>query len=354
MRKHILLITGLSLLTFFSCKQNTPSGPAGARGEERRTGKFEPGQGSCYVFIGQDLGAVGGVEGYGDGYCDCFDTPAGVTVYFGLGNGGPVGGMDIPANWGSGDCWAGKYLGTARFGHVMMAVGLPLVGQEQQILNGQLDAGLDRLSRWIKDLAPRPVFLRIGYEFDGFDWNHYVPETYVPAFRYVKDYLDASKVDNVAYVWQSKGYGLSLQEHSQWYPGDEYVDWCAYSHFSNPDGNMIRFARSRSKPVFIAEATPVFQEGDRYFDADIKKPDIARKIWDEWFTSFFRTIEENDDVVKAFSYINVDWYAQPMWITSPVFRQCDSRIQRSDYVSRNWKEKMSDPRYINADRLKIE
>ena len=43
--------------------------------------KFEPADGECLFFIGQDLGAIGGLENYSDGYCDHFDIPAGFTVY---------------------------------------------------------------------------------------------------------------------------------------------------------------------------------------------------------------------------------------------------------------------------------
>jgi hypothetical protein len=233
----------------------------------------------------------------------------------------------------------------------MIAIGFPVVGEEQNIVNGLRNKGLTRVGDWIKSLAPRPVFLRIGYEFDGFDWNFYVPETYVPAYRYIKNHFDAMNITNVAYVWQSKGYGLSVADHNKWYPGDDYVDWCAYSHFESPDGNMIKFARSKGKPVFIAEATPVFKEGNTYPDSDIKKPEIAAKMWEKWFTPFFRTIEENPDVVKAFSYINVDWYTQSMWKNNVLFKQCDSRIQKSEDVSDKWKAKMAEDRYLNVKEM---
>jgi hypothetical protein len=305
------------------------------------------------VFIGQDLGAVGGLDDYHEGYCDSFNTPAGVTVYFGLGgeDGAAVSGLYEVANWGSGDCSANKYVTNSRFDNCMIAVGFSIVGIEQRIVEGKMNAGLDKVGQWIKQQSPRPIFLRIGYEFDGFDWNHYVPETYVPAFRYVKDYLDAMGIDNVAYVWQSKGYGISLKDYDKWYPGDKYVDWCGFSRFDIFDGNMIRFARAKGKPVFIAESTPTLKEKGKYVDSDIKKTEIAAKMWKDWFIPFFRMIEENADVIKAFSYINVDWYAQPMWKNDKIFQQCDTRIQKSEYISEKWQEKMAESRYVNAQSL---
>lgn len=342
--KYLLISALFSSCTSCESKDNTTPIP---EIPTRELQKYEPENGKCLVFIGQDLGAVGGLNGYDNGYCNYFSTPTGVTVYLGLGGDeGLISGLYDIDNWGSGDCCANLYTQSERFNKVSIAVGLAIVGQEKNIIDGKRNRNLDVIGKWIKQLAPRPIFLRIGYEFDGTDWNHYTPETYIPAFKYIKDHFDKAGITNIAYVWQSKGYGTSMTEMNKWYPGSEYVDWCAYSYFGQPDRVMIDFARAKGKPVFIAEATPVFQKGETYFDADIKKPEIARKIWDEWFTAFFKIIEENEDVVKAFSYINVDWLVQPMWITNVTFQQCDSRIQMSEYVSNHWKEKMKDERYV--------
>jgi len=309
--------------------------------------KFEPEDGKCIVFIGQDLGAVGGLDDYTDGYCDHFKMPAGVTVYFGMNDRG----LYEKANWGSGDCCADLYPRSQKFSRSMIAIGFAIVGVEEKITRGECDEGLKKVGNWIKNLSPRPIFLRIGYEFDGFEWNHYKAETYVPAFRYIKNFFDSMQIDNIAYVWQSKGYGISLSEHEKWYPGNEYVDWCGFSYFDKYDGNMIQFARSKDKPVFIAESTPSLHDGVKYIDSDIKKPEIAQKMWNEWFVGFFRIIENNPDVVKAFSYINVDWYAQDMWKTNVVFQQCDSRIQKSEYITIRWLQKMEENRYIHDSGL---
>jgi len=347
MTKICLII--LTCLTLCSC--NPHSGQNAANGG-RKMQKYEPDDGKCFLFIGQDLGAVGGMEPYNDGYCDRFAVPAGITVYIGLGDNGKVSGLYGIDNWGSGDCSADLYAKTEKFDNCMIAIGLPLVKKETGVVRGQYDAGLDKIGAWIKKLAPRPVFLRIGYEFDGNDWNGYKPETYIPAFRYIKDRYDAAGIDNIAYVWQSKGAGTPTAELQKFYPGDEYVDWCAYSYFDVPDTAMIEFARAKGKPVFLAEATPTFQDGHGvYSDADIKKPQTAKKIWDVWMTGMFDVIEKHGDAVKAVSYINVDWYAQPMWIGNPTFEQCDSRIQMSDYVRRNWEKKISEPRYVHAGDL---
>lgn len=156
------------------------------------------------------------------------------------------------------------------------------------------------------------------------------------------------QVNNVALVWQSKGTGSDQKVLEQWYPGDELVDWCGYSYFGQPDQEMLTFARNHNKPVFIAEATPVREMDNLYFNSDLKDDNIDKVIWDEWFEPFFKTIRDNQDVIKAFSYINVDWASQPMWITNPTFQKVDSRIQVSKYVSIKWKEEMEKPLYLNA------
>ncbi len=319
--------------------------------EHHTNNKFEPEDGKCYIFIGQDMGAIGGLPDYNDGYCDSFETPAGITVYFSLKPSTSNNGLFEMANWGSGDCFADFQANSDRFKDCMIAVGMSMVHQEDNILSGKCDQTLKLYGDWFKSLAPRPIFLRIGYEFDGVDWNFYKKDSYKASYKYVKDKLDSLGVDNVAFVWQSRGYGTSRTQLAEWYPGDEYVDWCAYSHFGQPDMNMIEFAELRKKPVFIAEATPIFQTGPNSYDEG--KTTIAhqaQKMWSQWFIPFFARIEAHP-CVKAISYINVDWYTQPMWVNNPTFQKVDSRLQKSPLLKEKWEEKMADKRYINLKEM---
>ncbi|MFA9390826.1 MAG: hypothetical protein ACERKD_13525 [Prolixibacteraceae bacterium] len=135
--------------------------------------------------------------------------------------------------------------------------------------------------------------------------------------------------------------------------GDKYVDWCAYSFFSRGlDGqSMIDFARSHQKPVFIAEATPVFEADLLTLETDFDIPEQAEKAKKEWFPLLFKTIADNPDVVKAISYINVDWRIQPMWQTPP-FNRCDSRIQQNEKLSAFWKKEIAKNKYLKlTDKL---
>lgn len=317
--------------------------------------KFEPKDGECLVFIGQDLEAIGGLDDYQEGYADFFETPAGVTVYTNLSPGGEsygyynrgLDGITTKANWGAGDCWADLYIQDATFQNSAIAIGLSMVDHEKKVGSGAHDHLIRELGQWIKS-TNRPVFLRIGYEFDGWDWNHYKKKHYLKAWERIHSIFMEMQIDNVAFVWQSKGTGSDQDMLAAWYPGDELVDWCGYSYFGQPDEEMIIFARKHKKPVFIAEATPVRELQNLFFDTDLKKETLEKVIWEQWFVTFFKTLEENSDVIKAFSYINTDWSSQGMWINNPVFQQVDSRIQVSEFVSQKWKEEMEKSRYLKA------
>ena len=62
-------------------------------------------------------------------------------------------------------------------------------------------------------------------------------------------------------------------------------------------------AREWGKPVFIAEITP------RGFFLG----QASGNVWTDWYEALFDHIEEHPDMIKAISYINTDWDAEPMW-----------------------------------------
>jgi len=76
--------------------------------------KFEPDDGKALFFIGQDMGATGGLDNNTNGYSDHFGVPSGFTVYTNLSPGDNVFGLEqkgidgikTKANWGAGDSCA--------------------------------------------------------------------------------------------------------------------------------------------------------------------------------------------------------------------------------------------------------
>ncbi len=296
--------------------------------------KYAPPDGSKLLIMGQDLGAVGGLENYSDGYVDHLGhIPAGVTTYTGFPG---LGGLSDLANWGSGDVHAQAYVEDVTFDHSAIVIGLHLVDQLLNIINGSSDSQLDKLGGWIK-AQERPVFLRVGYEFDG-SWNHYDPVQFKEAWVYIVTYFDSLGVMNVSYVWQA--YGGNTPNIGRWYPGDRYVNWMGYSHFDEPSpgDNILAFAEIHDKPVMIAEATP---------KVDLKVGDGAEH-WNSWFNPLFEKIYTHDRI-KALAYINVNWDSQSMWQGQG---WGDSRVQVNDVVMENWQSEIQKDSWIlSSDSL---
>lgn len=329
----------------------------------RDLAKFEPAGAHVLVFAGQDLNSIGGLPDYRDGYTDYFPVPAGITLYTSIAGGSDSYG-DIPTEGlqgvyetfdnGNGPSNMSLILGDSTYQEVALAIGLSLVNHEKRVASGELDANIQRLGEFLISLGKRAVFLRIGYEFDGHDWNHYDRAGYKQAFIRIKEKLDAQGVNNTAYVWQSTGWVSDQYQLEDWYPGDAYVDWCGFSFFDRwKEVEMIEFARKKGKPVFIAEASPTISDYTAKFDGDTKEtllsnPAQAQEAWERWFVPFFDMIEANNDVIKAIHYINCNWKARPMWKENMTFKDVDARLQTSPMIKQRWEAKMAEERYLNA------
>lgn len=365
--KSLCLVAGLGLLA--ACQQPCPEVdkddvaviPSEPASPARALAKFEPQDGQVILFVGQELESIGGLEAYNDGYLDHFEKPGGFTMYtnmepgmesFGMTKKG-LDGVYTTDDWGDSPSNMSMQLADSSFDDMALAIGLEIIGVEDSIADGHMDAMVERFGNFL-DSIDRPVFLRIGYEFDGHLWNHYDREGHKRAFRYMKDKYDAMGIDNIAYVWQSTGWVSSMYHLEDWYPGDEYVDWCSYSFFSRWDeANMINFARQHGKPVFIAEATPTISSETCKFDGVTQETILsnqaqAEEAWEKWFVPFFNTIDDNPDVVKAVSYINCNWLAHEMWKENPTFKRIDARLQTNEWISSKWNEQVSKPKYLKA------
>ena len=349
----------------FSCQQNTSTEKQETTNEQeaptKTLAKFEPEDGKCLVFAGQELTAIGGLEEYNDGYFDHFETPAGFTMYSDLCPGDTMFGYVLKGldgifttdDWGDSPSNMNLQLADEDFKHCALAIGLWLVNHEGEVAQGGQDTLIDKMGDWLLGLGRRPVFLRIGYEFQG-EWNHYDREDYITAYKRIKDRLDSMGVKNVAYVWQSHGWGTTQEQLESWYPGDEYVDWCGYSFFARwNEVEMIEFAKKKGKPVFIAEAsptisTPTVKTNGKTKETILSNPEQAQEAWEKWFTPFFETIQNPENNIKAFSYINCHWKANRMWFDNPTFQDVDARLQTSEDIANKWKAELADERYLHA------
>lgn len=207
----------------------------------------------------------------------------------------------------------------------------------QSTIKGTYDSVIKAYCDWVKTID-RPVYLRLGYEFDG-PHNVLKPTEYIEAYKHIVDIMRAEGVTNVAYVWHSYA-SVPYENHpvSSWYPGDDYVDWVGISVFAhsyseglNTEGDaVLNFAKQHKKPVMIAEANPIF---------GINKNNT--KVWDDWFVNFFSlTYNKN---IKAICFINEDWTRLNIEGLSD---WKDARLYNNDIISKAWFEETNKDRYL--------
>jgi Carbohydrate binding domain/Glycosyl hydrolase family 26 len=307
----------------------------------KRSPLYMPTGDKTMLIMGQDLVAVGdttdGTTVYADGYMDdneLDDYPVGLTTYLqvqdtqGLTetffNDGEIKNAELVAN------------------HKDFADTKPLIvigyfipsGDYPQILSGARDAPLTALANWIK-AKNAPTFLRIGYEFNA-GWTGHPSNKigYMNSFRYIVSKLEALGVSNCSFVWQSDGQG-SAAELEGYYPGDDYVDWVGYSHFTTQGNGIFEVATAHNKPIMIAEATPIDYKLAAAADAN------GQSAWDGWFAPLFAHIDSHPSI-RALAYINDNWPAKAQWVNNGYFKNTDSRIQKSPIVKANFITEMND------------
>ena len=359
-RKYLKVTSAILMIILNSCSNPIGSGKHLSTKDSSRLGKFEPADGKVLLFVGQELESIGGTDLYKNGYFDNFPAAGGFTQYTDFLTGFPsfgfvhkgLDGLTDFANWGDGPENIFTTVSDSTFRNSCLAIGLDISQSNDSITaNGGHDDLIHKLGNFIKSLGNRPVFLRIGYEFDGFDWNHYKKEFYIPAWRRIREKLDSMGVDNIAYVWQSKGAGSSRETMNAFYPGDQYVDWVAYSYFIPADAKhpMIQFSRDHHKPLFIAESSPVFLDSNGVCKPlDLTTQTGAEKAWKDWFSIYFQTIRDNPDVIKAIHYINSPWKTRPMWKKNNYFKNIDARITKNDSLKTWWLLETSQDKYLKA------
>ncbi|MBG7606102.1 MAG: hypothetical protein IZT58_15980 [Actinobacteria bacterium] len=226
------------------------------------------------------------------------------------------------------------------FPHSVLQSALWMVGKwdiAKKTAEGEYDHVIRDFSTWAKTVNC-PIYLRIGYEFDG-PHNELEPSEYVTAYKQVVDIIREEDVSNVAFVWHSyaappwEGHPLE-----SWYPGDDYVDWVAVSLFGHmygsdlgPDAKAVfDFAKTHKKPVMVAESSPVYG----IFDGDLRS-------WDTWFVNYFSLAYEKN--IKAISFVNVDW-TQYRPDVPPDWQ--NARLQNNETVAEAWFMETAKDRYL--------
>jgi hypothetical protein len=295
--------------------------------------KFVPPPGKTLLIMGQTVERI-------EEYTKAFPNqkiPGGWASYWGVTE---FKGIDKAHKFETGNTQDHQML-VKKFPNTIIQSALWMVGKWNITINtrnGIYDKVIKKFAKWAKK-AKRPIYLRIGYEFDG-PHNELEPKDYKSAYRHIVDLMREEGVKNVAYVWHSyaskpyKDYPISA-----WYPGDDYVDWVGVSVFFQPyygtglgpDGDaVLEFAKEHHKPVMIAESNPIL---------GIEKDN--NEIWNKWFANYFSFVYNKN--IKAISFINEDWTT----IKIPGIEEWkDSRMYNNTAVSRAWFEETNKDRYL--------
>ena len=211
-------------------------------------GKFVPAEGKALLVIGQDKESV-------DAYFDSTVTaPGGVSTN-----------IDLESNnFDDLDYLVDKYPNST------LSVGVNL---KELPTDEHIDTLLKTLAAY-----DRPVYLRLGFVSGD------APDVYVSAWKKFDEWIQANGSSNVALVWESTSCDES--EIVDFYPSDGSVDWVGISYCDGISIDAkIQFAREHLKPVMVIAES---QGGD----------------WDGWFAPFFNFLSDNNDVVRAVTYIN--------------------------------------------------
>jgi hypothetical protein len=295
--------------------------------------KFVPPEGKTLLIMGQTVEDISEYREHFKGQ----PTPGGWSAYWGIPEFSGVRNAHKNETGSSQD----HQMLVEDFPNTVIQSAMWMVGKWEVAKNagkGQYDDVIIKYSNWAK-AAKRPIYLRIGYEFDGVH-NALEPDEYVKAYKHIVNLMRAEGVDNVAFVWHSyaakpyKDYPLSA-----WYPGDDYVDWVAISVFGHAYGgtdfgpycdDVLAFAKAHHKPVMIAESSPI--QG-----IDSK----SNAAWDQWFVNFLSfTYQKN---IKAISFITTNWSKASI---DGVSEWKDSRLNNNEEVAKAWFKETNKARYL--------
>ncbi len=365
--------------------------------------------------MGQDTGTLSAFKKMVLDKDATFPAPGGVTLYTKISHSfkyGSLAGLKENVDYGSG---INNFIDTLNeFPKAALAVGLDITDAQDnckslptKAIAGLIDADVtpelisfyrdevDRLITFLKS-TDRPIFLRIGYEFDG-PWNCYNAVAYKASFRFIKARINALNAYKIATVWQTAAwlrnqdtYQVTDKNHlDQYYPGDDVVDWIAFSKFYgkqyrkhqwscdelNPPwftpmvsavsqhDRTLDFARLRNKPVMIAEAAPAGYNTSTLTSSCVftnrTSSITAEELWDSWYQDWFDYIEKNRDIIRAVAYINTYWHTQSMWYCVPNAlagaANCkqgywgDSRIEGNPLILKNFSKEISKPFYVKIN-----
>ncbi len=212
--------------------------------QRQARGKFEPPHGKTMVLIGCD---------WSDNFKSYTrltgDTPAGGVFWYEF-NG------DTTFFWHN----AKENVGENGVLHVNFNLVSNTGGSLKPYLEGKKDPEIKKIGEAFK-IWGHPLLVTIGTECDHPGNNGYTPQQFVAVYRKIRRMWEGLGVTNVAYVVHFIG-NAGNPRWASYYPGDDAVDWVAFSFYwfekDVPHVSEIsRLAHKHRKPVMIAESGPL-------------------------------------------------------------------------------------------------
>ena len=179
----------------------------------------------------------------------------------------------------------------------------------EAIISGSYDSYIDSFAQNARDCGDL-VYLRFGHEMNGnwYGWSGSAnggsigPAKYISAWLYIHNIFTQEAATNVKWVWSPNSKSTpsdSWNEATDYYPGNDYVDWIAIDGYNWAQGNWQTFDEifstaystfsAYSKPMMIGEFACATDEV--YSKAD-------------WITDAFNQIEINYPKFRAFNWFN--------------------------------------------------
>ena len=204
------------------------------------------------------------------------------------------------------------------------------LGTLEAIASGSYESYVREFLQAARDWG-KPLFLRFAHEMNGnwypWDGSHNggaaAPEKYKQAWRHIYNVREELGADNVNLVWCPNNTDLpdlSWNAASNYYPGDEYVDWVGvdgynwgYANWQTFDAvfsNIYQTLTSlTSKPLMLGEFASAEQGGS--------KPN--------WITDAFSKIKTDYPRIKLLCWFNInkerDWRINSSASSEAAYRQ---------------------------------
>jgi hypothetical protein len=346
MVKTILSLSIFLVLVLLNsgCSQAS-AGSGSSSSSKNYPSKFVPPDGKYLLIGGQDRAQISQfVPAWGI-------TPGGFAAYFAVSD--PTSLWEDQASGGDTNIIENATWLADTFSNSILQLAMWMVGPSaswngqldycSNTINGLYDSALESFCNFAKT-NNRPIFLRIGYEFDG-PHNALEPAPYVACFRYIVDYIRAKNVSNVAFVWHSYA-APAYNDYPimSWYPGDSYVDWFAATIFGQVyDGiyssyldDFVALSKQHNKPFMIAESCPILGSPSGISSN-------SNETWNRWFVPYLNYIKTNN--IKAFSYINCDMDKTDMFGAN---NWHNTRLQDYPVMLTLWTNEMAKDCYLKA------